>query len=199
MKKRFVIIVLTLFLLFSSITTFTKVRAEELELEPVITEEEKENVLDSVKGFLSNYMDANLVAQIVTWCGYALEGIALIAVAIKYGKFKNGVAKEVIDAVKKENGSAVKEELVKQKDDFAKLADSLKEVKLANETIMKVLVLMQDNSTKGKSALIDFLGSKTESKEIKETVEVVNAKLEEQAKVEEEVLEQVSKDYEEIF
>ena len=83
--------------------------------------------------------------------------------------------------------------------EISKITKAITELEKSNETIMKVLVLMQDNTAKGKAALIEYLGSKTESEEVKQAVEVVNEKLVEKERKDEEVKDAVKNDYVKLY
>lgn len=197
--KKFVIIAIS-FLATLTLIPVGKVKAEDVNNQPETAEITEEGITNKVKDFLGQYMDASLVAQIITWLVDAGVLTALLGIAVKYGKYKKSTVEDVIGTVKSEVGKYLKESFNDlSNSEVANIINKVGDLEKSMEVIMKVLVLMQDSSTKGKAALIDFLGSKTESKEIKETAEDVKTTLAIEEKVEEEVLEKVSNDYKDIF
>ena len=80
-----------------------------------------------------------------------------------------------------------------------KLTDSISDLENSIETVMKVLVLMQDNTAKGKATLLEYLGTKTENKEVKQLTQEVNDTIAEQEQAKKEIKEKVKDDYQNIF
>ncbi len=172
---------------------------EPVESEPELTEEEQ-SALDEVKGWLNQHLDKQMVANIITWVSEAGVLTGLLGVYIKYRKFKYKTLEDLVNLVKSEVGKYLTENFEKLSENQIKgIVESVDNLEKSNETIMKVLVLMQDSTKAGKVALLDFLGSKTENKEIKEMAENAGVELEEEVKAAEEIKEKVNKDYEKIF
>ncbi len=166
--------------------------------EPVETEESK--ALDEVKAWLGQHLDKQMVANIITWCSEAGVLTGLLGIYIKYRKFKYKTLEDLVNLVKAEVGKYLTEAFNNLSEEkIKKLECAVETLEQSNETMMKVLVLMQDSTKAGKVALLDFLGSKTNSKEIKEAAEEVTKELEEQKVKEDAVKEAVKEDYEKIF
>jgi len=166
--------------------------------EPVETEESK--ALDEVKAWLNQHLDKQMVANIITWCSEAGVLTGLLGIYIKYRKFKYKTLEDLVNLVKAEVGKYLTEAFNNLSEEkIKKLEGAVETLEQSNETMMKVLVLMQDSTKAGKVALLDFLGSKTNSKEVKEAAEEVTKELEEQKVKEDAVKEAVKEDYEKIF
>lgn len=177
---------------------------EEDEEEPVavddIISEEEESALEEVKAWLSDHLDAQMVANIITWVSEAGVLAALLAIYIKYRKFKGKTIEDLVVLTKKEVGKHLKESFDGlSADSIASIIKSIDGLEHSVETIMKVLVLMQDSTRSGKVALLDFLGTKTNNQEIKDKAEEVMVDIEKETQKEEEVKDAVSGDYEKIF
>lgn len=153
-----------------------------------------------VQSWLSDYVETSLLQRIITWLVDSFILGSLFAVYVKYRKHKA----MTLEDVAKLSVNAVKDQLKTQfgelsKEEIKKITSKVAELERSVETVMKVLVLMQDNTPKGKTALIEYLGSKTTSEEVKQATQQVNdaIKVEEEAK--KEVNEKVSGKYEDIF
>lgn len=171
---------------------------------PAVAEEEVEPTLDDfkaeVQAWMSQYMEESLVVKIITWMVDAGVLSALFVVYLKYRKHKSMTIEDLLNEYKAKMGEWLKENFDKlSKDEIDKLTNAIDDLEKSNETIMKVLVLMQDNTAKGKAALIEYLGSKTDNKEVKDAAVEVSQALEEQEKVTAEVKGKVAGEYEEIF
>ena len=198
MKKIFLFIAL-LFMFILPVT----VLADEPEAE-VVEEQETEPTLDDFKAevqtWLEQYMEESLVVKIITWLVDAGVLSALFVVYLKYRKYKHTTIEDLTKQFGDKVGIWLKENFDKlSEEQIAKITKSVEDLEKSNETIMKVLVLMQDNTAKGKAALIEYLGSKTDSEEVKKAATIVTATLDEQVKLSNKVKAKVSGEYEEIF
>lgn len=201
MKKVFKIIflvVLSFLMLGMPVVAFAE------EVEPPVVEEEKEPTIDDFKAevqeWLSQYMEESMVVKIITWLVDAGVLTALFAVYLKYRKYKHTTIEDLTKQFGDKVGVWLKENFDKlSEEQIATINQSIDNLEKSNETMMKVLVLMQDNTAKGRAALVEFLGSKTESEEVKETVAQVSETIQEQEKTNEEVKSKVADDYKEIF
>jgi len=180
------------------------VMAEEIQNGEQVVEQEKELTQDElkeeIKEWLSQFMDQSMVAKIISWAVDAGVLTALFAVVVKYRKYKATSIEDLLKTFKDKTSDYVSENFKKLGDvEISKITSAISKLEQSTETIMKVLVLMQDSTTKGKVALLDFLGSKTESAEVKQTAELVNAELVKEQEQEKETKEKVSSDYQDIF
>ena len=186
MKKLVLFLIICVAFIFGAY----QIKADE---EPVIEEPATEETDEK-------YIERDTVQKIISWLTDAGVLASLFVVYLKYRKYKKNTVEEVISAVKKEIGDYLTENFEKlSQDEIDKVKQAIKSLESSNEVIMKVLVLMQDNTAKGKTALIDYLGSKTESDEVKQATEDVKETLEQQEEIREEAFEKVEKDYQEIF
>ena len=167
------------------------------EIEQEFTEEDFK---EKIQEFLSNYMSESMVAKIIGWLVDTGFLVALFGVYLKYRKYKHNSLEDVVKSTKEmidENLQKSINNLSKEKID--KLVKSIEALEQANETIMKVLVLMQDNTSKGKVALLEYLGSKTNNEEVKEAVKGTQEEIENALAKKEEVESKVKDEYKEIF
>lgn len=189
--------------------TTTDVTTDEITTTEKPTEDEKpvdeneptlEEFKNELKDFLSQYIEESAVVKIITWLIDAGVLSALFVVYVKYRKYKHTTIEDLTKQFGDKVGKWLKENFDKlSKEEIAKITSSIDDLEKANETIMKVLILMQDNTAKGKAALIEYLGSKTNSEEIKTAAKEVNETLEEQQANEEQVKSKVAGEYEDIF
>lgn len=174
----------------------------ETETEVVETEEEltEEKFIEQAKEYLSQYMEESMVVKIITWAIDAGILSALFAISLKYRKYKHTTTEDLIKGFKTDVETKLKESFDKMSvEEIKKVVDKVDDLEASLETIMKVLVLAQDTSTKGRATLIDFLGSKTDSREVREaTREVKKTLIEEETKAKE-INDKVSTEYQEIF
>lgn len=185
----------------------TPVESEEIaqnEEEPQNEQEEEEITEEAFKekiqAYLTNFMSESMVAKIIGWLVDAGVLTALLGIYLKYRKYKHNSLEDVVKSTKEmidENLQKSIDNLSKEKID--KLVKSIETLEQANETIMKVLVLMQDNTSKGKVALLEYLGSKTNNEEVKEAVKDTQEELENALAKKEEVESKVKDEYKEIF
>lgn len=176
--------------------------SEEIALNEDVTEEEitEEDLKEKIQAYLTNFMSESMVAKIIGWLVDAGVLTALLGIYLKYRKYKHNSLEDVVKSTKEmidENLQKSIDNLSKEKID--KLVESINTLEQANETIMKVLVLMQDNTSKGKVALLEYLGSKTKNEEVKEAVKDTQEEIENALAKKEEVESKVKDEYKEIF
>jgi len=201
MKKILFAFIVILMMLIIPVTVLAD--EPEVEVDPAPVEEVEPTIDDfkaEVQAWMSQYMEESLVVKIITWMVDAGVLSALFVVYLKYRKHKSMTIEDMLNEYKAKMGEWLKENFDKLSvEQIDKINESLATLEQSNETIMKVLVLMQDNTAKGKAALIEYLGSKTDSKEVKDAAEEVSQVLEEQEKATAEVKDKVAGDYEAIF
>lgn len=192
MKKFIVCLLLMVGLCFP-----ISLKAESTEPE---TEPEQAEFTEKVKDYLSQYVGDNLAIKIVGWLVDAGVLSGMFVVWLKYRKYKHNTVEEVIGAVKSEVGEYTKNAINSLSEkEIKSIVDKVADLENATETIMKVLVLMQDTTPEGKVALLDYLGSKTNNKEIQEQAKAEKNKIENQIEKDDEIRKKVADDYEEIF
>lgn len=198
MKKLFIALMLSLPLCIRPVCVY----ADEIPSGEVITEgvETEQELADKVSEFLGEYLNANVVADIVSWLMSSGVLAFALSLLVKVRKYKDMSGKEIVKEFEDKIGDYLKDNFNKLSDtEIAKITGALKSVEETQETLMKVLLLMQDSTTKGKVALLDYLGTKTHSESVKADAETLAEKLEEEIKVKEEVVEKIGEEYTEIF
>ena len=165
---------------------------ESKDIQQIVTEIAQES--------LGDYFDKQLIANVVT-IAFGLIGFACWVITnAKYKKYKNNTTGEVKTTIIDELNLHFTKAFELLSDEKIKpILEQTEELKKGYETIMKVLVLMQDATATGKIALIDYLGNKTNNVEVKEASAQVQEKLEKEEETKKEVTEKVSGEYEEIF
>lgn len=150
----------------------------EAETTEIATEDEFK---EKASEWLSKYFEKSKVSDIINWCIDTGVLAALFGVYLKYSKFKHLSVEELIEKGKEEISKNIKENFDSMSaEKLQALIDKIGELESANETMMKVLVLSQDTTLKGKAALIDFLGSKTQNEDVKTAAKEVGAEIEKQ-------------------
>lgn len=200
----FMVPVITFGLTFGEIkeTSVVYSAGEETSSEVMVEEdtEDEQGALDEVKSWMSEHFNSQLVANIITWVSDAGLLMGLLGIYIKYKKIKGKTVEQLVGDVNANVLKVIEDNFDKMS--VEKLAGLVKKVgnlEQSVETIMKVLVLMQDSTRTGKVALLDFLGSKTNNEEIKAKAEEVTAEIKQEEAKEQEVKEAVKEDYKEIF
>lgn len=161
------------------------------EAEPTIEDFQKE-----VENWLSNYLEKDMLTQIISWAVDAGVLGGLFAIYLKYRKYKSKTIGQLVDEIK--------ENVTKQmQDDFknlseeqqAKLINGLETLKKSNELVIKALVLAQSKTTESKLALLDLVSESNENTEVKEVVKEVRKEVESNQAQKEKVQEAVKSDY----
>lgn len=183
------------------ITPVVQISAEEIDPEPEQQEEiTEEKFAEKVKAYVEQYTGESLAIKIVGWLVDAGVLSGMFVVWLKYRKYKHNTVEEVVGAVKDEIGTYTKDTINSLSEkEIKSIIDKVADLETATETIMKVLVLMQDTTPEGKVALLDYLGSKTKNDEVKEQAAVEKEKIADKIERDEAIKSKVSGDYEEIF
>ena len=201
MKKLKVIlgIVLCLALCFCFTLGLASASADEIPTEEV----SEELTIDGLKEELKSYIDKNVedenLKSIIYLVLFGGVGTALIGVYIKYRKFKHNTLEEVAKTMHNDLTEFFTEKFDNlSAEKIQPIVECIDKVDGALETVMKVLVLMQDKTPEGKVALLEFLGAKTENQAIKESVAEVKGNIEQEQKTAQEVNSKVKEQYNEI-
>jgi len=163
------------------------------------TKDAQQVVTEIAEKYLGEYLDKQLIADIVALVFGAVSLCIFIGTYIKYKKAHKDTNDVVAQSIERELKEKINAFVNQTTALIEPLIEQNKELKEGYETIMKVLVLMQDATPKGKVALIDYLGGKTSNKEVKEASEQVQAEIEKQEETKKEVTEKVNGEYENIF
>lgn len=167
------------------------------------TEETEPTTIESVKQELKDLIDRNIqdgrLKDIIYLVLFGGVGTALIGVYVKYRRYKHNTLEDVAKTIHNDLTKFFTDkfnDLSAEK--IQPLIECLDSVDNSLETMMKVLVLMQDKTAEGKVALLEFLGAKTENKAIKESVAEVKESIEQEQKTAQEVNSKVKDEYSEI-
>lgn len=176
---------------------------EEVVEEPVVEETEEmteEDFKKAIEDYLAQYIERDTIQKLIGWLTDAGVLASLFFVYLKYRKYKHTTIEDIVNETKKEVGKYLTENFDKlSKEQVDKINEQLEKATESLNVMMKVLALSQDSSTKGKLALIEYLGENAQNKEVKETVKEVSDSLNEQKEIKEEVFEKVEKEYTQIF
>ena len=172
----------------------------EVEVTPEVEEEPTEeitedDIINSIKDKLGTLADNTIVLEIISWLRDAGVITALLGVVVKYNKYKNKTLGEIKEDLSEKAKTLVIEKLNEYSKEIGTLKDTVNKLNDANETLMKVLVLMQDNTASGKLAVLDYLTGK--EKEVKEVATAVKEQIEEKKEETNKIVEQL--DYTSIF
>ena len=169
-----------------------------------VAETETETSFEDIKGEIDAYIEDNVhneqVKSLISLGLNGVEAVALVIIYILYRKGKSNNAennKKDIKSILKDFTSDEFKEYGKEM--IQPLHDAIDKLEKSTDTIMKVLVLMQDQTANGKIALIDFLGSKTDNEEVKKSVQLVKEAVEEVKAMQEKVNDEVKGEYKELF
>ena len=185
----------------------TKVKAEEID-EPETTETQpaeykeidlEEIVVDIADKYLGEYVDRQLIANIVSIATGVLGYLGLIITNIIYKKYKKNTVDDFMKALASNDGAHLQTYVKDLKEEILSLKAQNLELKKGYDTVVKALVLSQDNTAKGKIALLEYLGVNTDNQETKAEAEQITKKLEEEQAKKEEVNAKVSGEYNDLF
>lgn len=164
------------------------------------SQEQQEPTFDDFKGeveaWLSQYLEKDLLTQIISWAVDAGVLGGLFTVYLKYRKYKNKTIGQLVEEIK-ENVTKQMEEDFKNlsEEQQQKLINGIETLKKSNELVIKALVLAQSKTTENKLALLDLVGEANTDVEVKQAVESVRQEVEANQETKEKVQEVVKDDY----
>lgn len=177
--------------------------AEELPAEPTEPTEEpeitEEDLKTKVNDWLSQYVDQQLVSNIINWAiDTGLLG-ALFAVVVKYNKLKTKTVDDLIKEFENKLKKWFKEEFDKlSAEQIKKVIDGIENAENKMDCVMKAFVLMQDKTADGKIAMLDLIAKNTSNSEVVEIVEKEKDKVKEDQKVVQAIQDAVKDEYEPV-
>lgn len=159
-------------------------------------EDSEEEVIETLKEWLVQFFDSNLVGFIINW---AIDAGLISIIAMIYFKFRKYKAKssqEIANEVKAQINEILGSEFQKlsaeqQKTILEKIDKFTSEI----ETLKKALVLAQDRTAEGKIALLNLINETTKEVEVIKTIKEVEKKVEHEVEKEHEVKDKVKNDY----
>ena len=163
-----------------------------------IVEEEmtEEQFTEKIKEFLGQYLNENVVVEIISWAmNTGLIGV-LFTLYIKSRKYKGKSAQEIQELVKQDIPSLVKECFNKMSvEHLQAIYNRMGELEHGMQIMMKALVLAQDKTAEGRIALLNLITEKTNNTEVTKVAEMVKQEIIEETKAEKLIIEKISGDY----
>lgn len=166
----------------------------------VSSEEEQEPTFDDfkaeVEAWLSQYLEKDLLTQIISWAVDAGVLGGLFAVYLKYRKYKNKTIGQLVEEIKANVTKQMEDDFKNlSQEQQQKLINGIETLKKSNELVIKALVLAQSKTTENKLALLDLVGEANTDVEVKQAVESVRQEVEANQETKEKVQEVVKDDY----
>lgn len=173
----------------SSVVVSSEATSEEQETS---FEEFKQQVTD----WLSQYLEKDLVVQIISWAVDVGVLGGLFTVYLKYRKYKGKTIEQLVDEVKAKVTETMENDFKNlSKEQQEKLINGLETLKKSNELVIKALVLAQSKTTDSKLALLDLVSESNTNVEVKEAVEQVREEIQANEEQKQKVQEAVKEDY----
>lgn len=162
--------------------------------------EEQEPTFDDfkaeVEAWLSQYLEKDLLTQIISWAVDAGVLGGLFAVYLKYRKYKNKTIGQLVEEIKANVTKQMEDDFKNlSEEQQQKLINGIETLKKSNELVIKALVLAQSKTTENKLALLDLVGEANTDVEVKQAVESVRQEVEANQETKEKVQEVVKDDY----
>ena len=164
------------------------------------SEEEQEPTFDDfkaeVEAWLSQYLEKDLLTQIISWAVDAGVLGGLFTVYLKYRKYKNKTIGQLVEEIKANVTKQMEDDFKNlSKEQQEKLINGIDTLKKSNELVIKALVLAQSKTTENKLALLDLVGEANTDVEVKQAVESIRQEVEANQETKEKVQEVVKDDY----
>lgn len=164
------------------------------------SKEEQEPTFDDfkaeVEAWLSQYLEKDLLTQIISWAVDAGVLGGLFTVYLKYRKYKNKTIGQLVEEIKANVTKQMEDDFKNlSKEQQEKLINGIETLKKSNELVIKALVLAQSKTTENKLALLDLVGEANTDVEVKQAVESVRQEVEANQETKEKVQEVVKDDY----
>lgn len=167
-------------------------------------DEEKltEQVTQIISDFLGNYLQESFVAQIISWLIDIGAMGALVAIFLKYRKYKH----TTVEDITKLAGQTIKEQLGSSfKDMDGNTAKLIGEMFVAIGTLaakmdnlIQAFALSQDKSAEGKIAMLQIVQGTTEDKNLNDKIEEMKTEITTTEEAIQEVEEKVQGEYKDI-
>lgn len=149
-----------------------------------------------VEAWLSQYLEKDLLTQIISWAVDAGVLGGLFTVYLKYRKYKNKTIGQLVEEIKANVTKQMEDDFKNlSQEQQAKLINGIETLKKSNELVIKALVLAQSKTTENKLALLDLVGEANTDVEVKQAVESVRQEVEANQETKEKVQEVVKDDY----
>lgn len=177
--------------------TDTTTTTEETTTDSDITYEESEQeVIETLKEWLLQFFDSNLVGFVINWAIDAGLITIIAGIYFKYRKYKAKSSQEIASEVKEQINEILNasfKDLSKEQQE--KVVNVITKLNSEIETLKKALVLAQDKTAEGKIALLNLINETTKEVEVIKEVEKVKEKVIEENNKEKEINEKVKEKY----
>lgn len=192
-------------MLLASVLMFAPIQnADETVVEPPVNEtveteeniETEEQFTEKLKDFLGQYLNENIVVEVISWAYNTGLISVLFTLYIKSRKFKGKTTDEIYDGVKEEVKTQVaycfKSMSAEQ---LQPIYDRMVSLEHGLQLMMKALVLAQDKTAEGRIALLNLITEKVNNEEVTKVAEQVKEEIIEETKTGQLVKEKVSGEY----
>lgn len=180
-------------------TTTTEATTSET-TDDITFEESEQDVIETLKEWLSQAFDSNLVGFIINWAIDAGLITVIAGIYFKYRKYKAKSSQEIANEVKE----VVKEVLASCFKDLSKeqqkeIVEKIEKFEGDLDKLKKALILAQDRTAEGKIALLNLINETSENKsDIKEVSKKVETQIQKEVEKEKKVNEKVKDDYQPV-
>lgn len=159
-------------------------------------EESEEEVVETLKEWLLQFFDSNLVGFIINWAIDAGLITIIAGIYFKYRKYKAKSSQEIASEVKEQINEILNasfKDLSSEQQE--KVINVINKLNSEIETLKKALVLAQDKTAEGKIALLNLINETTKEVEVIKEVEKVKEKVIDKSNKEKQANEKVKEKY----
>lgn len=164
--------------------------------EDITYDESEQEVIETLKEWLLQFFDSNLVGFVINWAIDAGLITIIAGIYFKYRKYKAKSSQEIASEVKEQINEILNasfKDLSKEQQE--KIVNVITKLNSEIETLKKALVLAQDKTAEGKIALLNLINETTKEVEVIKEVEKVKEKVIEENNKEKEINEKVKEKY----
>lgn len=164
--------------------------------EDITYDESEQEVIETLKEWLLQFFDSNLVGFVINWAIDAGLITIIAGIYFKYRKYKAKSSQEIASEVKEQINEILNasfKDLSKEQQE--KIVNVITKLNSEIETLKKALVLAQDKTAEGKIALLNLINETTKEVEVIKEVEKVKEKVIEESNKEKEINEKVKEKY----
>ena len=177
-------------------TTETTTSESEITTSDITYEESEKDVIETLKEWLSQMFDSNLVGFIINWAIDAGLITIIAGIYFKYRKYKAKSSQEIASEVKEVLKDCFKD---LSKEEQKEIIEKIEKFEGDLDKLKKALVLAQDRTAEGKIALLNLINETSENKtDIKEASEKVETQIKKEVEKEKKVNEKVKDDYQPV-
>ena len=167
-------------------------------------DEEKltEQVTQIISDFLGNYLQESFVAQIITWLIDIGAMGALVAIFLKYRKYKHTTLEDITklasQTIKEQLGSSFKDMDGNTAKLIGEMFVAIGTLAAKMDNLIQAFALSQDKSAEGKIAMLQIVQGTTEDKNLNDKIEEMKTEITTTEEAIQEVEEKVQGEYKDI-